>query len=463
MDVNQLPDAAAPTVADTVPVPPPAAWQRRTRALWGRSRTHWRRRLGTGAVGLIGLVFAARVVLPIATALLFPTGCTIGDPRCTLVRQWSDTISKLGIEPVFPPEEDLHVGDVFAVLTSIAGHENQDPILSKSVKLAHLDLTPALQEVYRQLPVFPDTPSPLSQAEAAVPDGADIFQGAWPRNRLPLVAFPALTIEHTQSLDGSWGWLGRALGGSASADQVETIELLDTSSYGVPALYATQALESFCRYAAEVCSEDGARRMVSYVVGSDFAFATRADGRPVNEVSLYIVDRVYLARTIRQHRGNQTAEDANGSADATRHASAKATGESSFLLNQTFTRPVVIGYRAIHVQPVIVGRRPAEPAALTLPELLRQAVESAGLITAPRPLLQDKPEGAALPPAPAGVADGCVGSGLSALLCGSLHPTLRAPTYGNTQAISPEARQSFESQQVPAPGGADTPGTHRPP
>jgi hypothetical protein len=117
---------------------------------------------------------------------------------------------------------------------------------------------------------------------------------------------------------------------------------------------------------------------------------------------------------------------------------------------------VVIGFRAVHVQPVIVGHKPAEPAALTLPEMLRHAVESAGLITAPRPLLQDKLEAAA-PPPPAGVADACVRSGLSALLCGSLHPTLQAPTYGNTQGISPEARQSFESQQVPAPGGPAAP------
>jgi hypothetical protein len=460
MDINQPADAPTPPAPATSPAPAAPGWRQRLRRLHRPPESGWRRWLWLGVAGLIVTVFALRVVLPIGRALLFPPGCTIGDSRgCTLVRQWSDTISKLGIEPVFPPEEDLHVGDVFAVLTSIAGHENQDPILSKSLKLAHLDLSPALREVYGQLPVFPDTPPAPSQAEASVAEGTDIFQGAWPRNRLPLVAFPALTIEHTQSLDGSWGWLGRALGGSASADQVETIELLDTSSYGVPALYATQALESFCRYAAEVCSEDGARRMVSYVVGSNFAFATRADGRPVNEVSLYIVDRVYLARTIRQHRGNQTAEDASGSADAARHASAKATGESSFLLNQTFTRPVVIGFRAIHVQPVIVGRKPAEPAALTLPELLRHAVESAGLITAPRPLLQDKPEAAAAPPppAPAREADACVRSGLSALLCGSLHPTLRAPTYGNTQGISPEARQSFESQQVPAPGGPAAP------
>lgn len=35
----------------------------------------------------------------------------------SVVSEWNQAIGKLGIEPVFPPEEDTYVGDVFAVIT----------------------------------------------------------------------------------------------------------------------------------------------------------------------------------------------------------------------------------------------------------------------------------------------------------------------------------------------------------
>ena len=43
----------------------------------------------------------------------------------SLEAEWNDTISKLGIEPAYPPEEDLAVGDILAVVIMDGTNELQ--------------------------------------------------------------------------------------------------------------------------------------------------------------------------------------------------------------------------------------------------------------------------------------------------------------------------------------------------
>ena len=66
---------------------------------------------------------------------------------------WNEAISRLGIDPVYPPEEDLVVGDLLA---SVISDNEPDPIetkddklklhrdspfLRRTVKIAHIDLS----------------------------------------------------------------------------------------------------------------------------------------------------------------------------------------------------------------------------------------------------------------------------------------------------------------------------------
>src|SRR5690349_130089 len=61
------------------------------------------------------------------------------DPVAQEVAQaWSDSIGRLGIAPIFPPQEDFAVGDIWAVIAH-SKIEN-DSLLSKGVRVGRLDL-----------------------------------------------------------------------------------------------------------------------------------------------------------------------------------------------------------------------------------------------------------------------------------------------------------------------------------
>ena len=112
-------------------------------------------------------------------------------------RAWNDAVGRLGIQPVFPPEEDFHVGDVWAV---IADTEDR-PLLGRAIRIGHLDLRQVLLESQAGRPVFADTAMDtngvkLKQAPAEVepPPKND-------RITLSLAAFPGVTIRHAVRAD----------------------------------------------------------------------------------------------------------------------------------------------------------------------------------------------------------------------------------------------------------------------
>src|SRR3954451_155554 len=73
--------------------------------------------------------------------------------------EWANTIRKIGIDPVFPPEEDLTVGDVLAVVVKDnkpdaegdAKITAQTPLPKRAIKLAHVDVREALTKSYELL------------------------------------------------------------------------------------------------------------------------------------------------------------------------------------------------------------------------------------------------------------------------------------------------------------------------
>src|SRR3954447_8722369 len=48
------------------------------------------------------------------------------DSTETVARAWNRTISKLDIEPLFPPQEDTYVGDVFVIVANGEGPDDPD-------------------------------------------------------------------------------------------------------------------------------------------------------------------------------------------------------------------------------------------------------------------------------------------------------------------------------------------------
>jgi len=87
----------------------------------------------------------------------------------SVVSEWNQAIGKLGIEPVFPPEEDIYVGDVFAVITvdrRRPSHEDAarsrfareyKPLLVRAIKVHSEPMIDLLTQLYDDAPLFPPT------------------------------------------------------------------------------------------------------------------------------------------------------------------------------------------------------------------------------------------------------------------------------------------------------------------
>ncbi len=246
----------------------------------------------------------------------------------SIEENWNKTITSLGVAPIFPPEEDLVVGDVLAV---VVRDRDPDPLaqddsverktfISKSVKLAHIDVTAALDEAYKDLPVFPATVAANLTATAGNPPKlresvARKFSDAVLQGNLPRAAFPRLKIQGTVNAAA-----GIAANGSGSASygagsqQVEEFELTDVRTYGLPSVAALALFEDFCEQnKMSVCKEATARKHLERVVGDriyrKFLYKSN-ELRYTLEVELVMVYRVYLTGSIvdlRRTASNQKA------------------------------------------------------------------------------------------------------------------------------------------------------------
>jgi hypothetical protein len=193
----------------------------------------------------------------------------------SIEENWNTTISSLGVSPIFPPEEDLVVGDILAVVTSDL---DADPIaqvdkatkrtfVSRSVKLAHINVAPQLDEAYSSLPVFPEA-FPVDMKPPYRATVARKFTDAVVLGSLPRAAFPRLKI---QGIDGAAANLaatqGRAANYAAASQDFEEFELSDVRTYGLTSVTALNLLDTFCQLNPDVCQEKTARQHLERVVG----------------------------------------------------------------------------------------------------------------------------------------------------------------------------------------------------
>lgn len=225
-------------------------------------------------------------------------------PR-SVAAQWNEAIGRLGIEPVYPPQEDLAVGDIFAMVTSDALEDiAKDPLAGRALKLWHVDLTQDIEESYKAIYRFPDTPSP--DDKPSLPATDTVFKTGVPRSNLPIVIFPAFTLVNLKSAGGAGALSGMFdffMGAAASSNASAEIKISAAETYGVSALTAEARLFGFCKdYATSpVCTEKGLRRQLSMVVGSRITDTVKDEAGKQKYrlgVELALINRVYLARSI---------------------------------------------------------------------------------------------------------------------------------------------------------------------
>lgn len=349
-------------------------------ALW--QRIPWRK---------IGQIVAALIVFAAASSLVL---AWLGPEQNNthVIEEWNATISKLGIDPVFPPEEDVAVGDIYAVLDdSENGQPSRTALALRSIKLTHQDLTADIEKAYRESYLFPVTkprPTDESQPWNQEPNTQGIMTHPDKRTTLPLAAFPGFTIRQQGGLGGGLtGWLSTTFGFQSDSGIELNIPVAET--YGIPSIEAVGELEKFCTDPNDPsrCTDETLRRHLAFVTPRAFELKPKDSGdtstadaaaQPSSATNPYrfplqvvLVNRVYLARYIDQRMNRSRSgeseigqslpgkQDNNAAPDAKdKKAAAARNGVSLSIessdgqsLKQTFLRPLAIGYRAVKRVP----------------------------------------------------------------------------------------------------------------
>jgi hypothetical protein len=221
---------------------------------------------------------------------------------------WNEAVSLLNIEPIYPPQEDVYVGDIYAVVTRA-----DRGFLGRSIKLWHVDLSDEIKNAYLNVPMFP-TLAPAENSQSAWEQGTsdDLF-GNGQRKALPLVAFPGFKIRSSRQAEVAMSsgsslshWFGGLFGFVRDDDEIEELQFPRSETYGVNAVVASSALRLFCKdeRSLPLCTESGARRMLSMVVGEDIwkpeidPKSKTETGRFAMGVELMLINQVYLTRSI---------------------------------------------------------------------------------------------------------------------------------------------------------------------
>jgi hypothetical protein len=310
----------------------------------------------------------------------------------TVEEEWDAAITELGVEPVYPPEEDVEVGDVFAIVTYDAKPQFgviKSALANHAVRLWRLHLSHEIDDNYRDTYVFPVIASRTAEEQAAAAS-QPIFTLVDHRNDLPIVTFPRFHINMSKGakFGGSASTLG-ALGAEGNSNAEMEVSITKTQTYGIPALVAQNALYNFClTIFSAACTDTAARTALSIRIGRDVWGCSVVDKVSQKKefrmkVEVGLINRVFLTSAIetrliqaRGLSGEATSEthtptlssppatartaaalpkSRNASApDAALTASDSATESSQFAVlfdGKPLDRPVVFGFESVRYTP----------------------------------------------------------------------------------------------------------------
>jgi len=327
------------------------------------------------AIALLVLYYIIAFVRPLAG----PSELEADD----VASSWNQSIARLGIIPVFPPQEDFYVGDVWAAIAD--ADVAPKALRGQAVRLAHLDLRREVQKARTNQTIFastaPSKPDPATKDSDERPASDEV--------PLTIAAFPGLTIAHAVRSSASAGWSIWRLGAARTDQQLEEIRIPVAETYGAPYVAALVRFEDWCAdpKTSIYCEDSFVRRVLAYAL-SDQVLAAR-DGRYLVPLELRLVTSVFLTREIEQRRSTNGASDLvvqlpaeagksagepvaqsqdSKSVEVRTGASAKtvvqdvgpgapngaATGLSGFRgegteieVHRSFQRPIVFGFRAL--------------------------------------------------------------------------------------------------------------------
>jgi hypothetical protein len=306
--------------------------------------------------------------------------------------EWSKSISRLGILPVFPPEEDFHVGDIWAVISQ--DNVPKSGLLNRGFRIGHLDLRPDIIEASKGLPLFAPTAAIDEKEKFRSQPRSEVANDAAEGIALSLAAFPGITLNHSEKRTAA---AGQSFFGSAAerdTEEVEETRIPVAETYGAPVEAAMAKLAQWCSSVetAPRCRNHYIRNLLSFGIDPRVSHTT-GDDYDIG-IQIQVVVRVFLTREIEHHRhvsgsrgatvritgdgtsqatlsspastdpaatarANATADNIAKAADTAQSRPAGAgagsivqVGAYDVQLNEVFQRPVVFGYRAINLFPL---------------------------------------------------------------------------------------------------------------
>lgn len=283
-----------------------------------------------------------------------------GPPQDWISQQWARSMATYNILPVYPPTEDVYVGDIYAYGTDQTGVEGN---LFSSVKIDSVSVEPELEQTYSLHPVFPDTPTRPPEADdiwlqpgtgsqavsapavgLTLPNAADsgvatkkhqkratnskngteekphqaagaltkppasVFSDSPTRTKLALIVFPAFTLANADAealgLSVPLRFFQAIFGASRKHADSITIKIAAAETYGLPARVAREKFETWCK-----------GKITKYSCTAGNARAELGSLRSLSQttpVGLAFVNRVYLARSIEYIYDASTAAGVSG-------------------------------------------------------------------------------------------------------------------------------------------------------
>lgn len=350
-----------------------------------------------------GKPHAARMSLLTAGVVIGSAGLffLMGETDVTddyLPKRWNESIRRLGITPVYPPQEDIYVGDIIAEIVdsghkfkSLPGDLESEAFIGRYVKVSQIPDLRGYLSLKSEAPYFGDNAWQEDKSKLALsqPRTEVANDGTTSGLQVKDVLFPVIKIERREGISG----LLRNIGfGGARAD-VEEIELQNVQTYAINPFHAQYALIKFCAGPTTqlFCSDEYIREKLSYILGRDIlkSAETKDCGlRYIYDVRLLVVRQAFLTRGVRITNGRgrlvdlnvgagkpdieQLQNNVNGAvtqpsnetrADATIkdisviENAIRSANSSGLFSDRQFARPLVIGFNAVSL-----GMRGSTPA-----------------------------------------------------------------------------------------------------
>jgi hypothetical protein len=281
---------------------------------------------------------------------------------------WNIGIARLGISPLYPPQEDFFVGDLWAIIV-----EAKDTgLIGRGIRIAHIDLTEAVKENLKREAEF----NKLFDQNAS-----NIEQKLGTEKQLYEIAFPGIAlssaVDDSASSSLSFPVVRSFLGIGASRrnDEVDDLRIPIAETYEAELTKALLTLYSYCNDVETGirCTERFAKNLLAAAVDERIA----SDGQDHIDIRLELVTKVYLAKTITHRkiisgrvsldgrvgpRGSANGKTSEESQSTETQASESGAAiihsgdeKSELTFDETFPKPLVFGFRAVVVKPTSGG------------------------------------------------------------------------------------------------------------